>query len=100
MIPKSRLVIAIAGLLTFTGLVITLLVLGQSAAAISPLILVIVLGVQQLLQALEGGNHQNEGLRSPTVLPPASPRAIENDGPSVAEAAEGNQGDDPDKKAA
>lgn len=71
MTPKGRLAITVIGLITFTGLVITLLVLGQPAAAISSLILVIVLGVQQLLQALEAVNHLNDGPRPATPLPQA-----------------------------
>ncbi|WHM36277.1 hypothetical protein [Streptomyces sp. BPTC-684] len=96
---KTRLVIALTGLITFTSLVITLLVLGQPAAVISPLILVIVLGVQQLLQALEGGNCQDETPRAPTPLPPAT-QALERNDLSAAEATEDNQGDNTDEKAA
>lgn len=97
MTPKCRLVIALTGLITFTGLVITLLLLGQSAATISPLILVIVLGVQQLLQALDGGNRQNEGSGPTAVLPPTPTRSVESGAPS---AAEGEQSDDTPQKAA
>ncbi|MFH9800479.1 hypothetical protein [Streptomyces virginiae] len=80
MTPKSRLTAAIVGLITFTGLVITLLVLGQSAAAVGPLILVIVLGVQQLLQALDANTHRrNEPPRPPTALPPVAPQPIEGE---------------------
>ncbi|MFF7128085.1 hypothetical protein [Streptomyces sp. NPDC008240] len=101
MTPKSKLVIAVTGLITFTGLAITLLVLGQSAAATSPLIVVIVLGVQQLLQALEVSNRQDGGPRPPTALPPATIRAIESGASTVAEATEdGRHGDDTDEKAA
>ncbi|AXE85742.1 hypothetical protein [Streptomyces sp. Go-475] len=94
MTPKGRLAIIVIGLITFTALVITLLVLGQPATAIGPLILVIVLGVQQLLQTLEAGSRRDGGPpRPPTALPPTT-RAVEGgDRPAT------EDGDD-DKKAA
>lgn len=90
MTPKGRLAVTVIGLIPFTGLVITLLVLGQPDAVISPLILVIVLGVQQLLQALEAGNRRNDGPRPATPLP----RAVEDRACTAAE------DDGTDKKAA
>ncbi|MCX4632688.1 hypothetical protein [Streptomyces sp. NBC_01443] len=86
MTPKSRLIFAITGLITFTGLVITLLALGQSAAAVGPLILAIVWGVQQLLQALDA-NRRNEPPRLPTALSPVDPQAIEGENGSTGKAA-------------
>ncbi|MFG2463800.1 hypothetical protein ACGFWE_43185 [Streptomyces sp. NPDC048523] len=54
MTPRTRLVLAIFGLVSFIGLAITMLVIGENVTAISSLIPVIVLAVVHLLQGFDG----------------------------------------------
>ncbi|MET9914317.1 hypothetical protein ABZZ74_47755 [Streptomyces sp. NPDC006476] len=68
----NRLIVVIAGLTLFTGLAITLLLLGQPAAAIAPIIMVIVLGVRELLQAFDDSNRRSKP-NPPAPLSPARP---------------------------
>jgi hypothetical protein len=68
--PRTQLLLAIVALFVFTGLVITMLCLGEPANAIASLILAIVLGVTQLLQAL-AGPARGRGSHRPTPLAPA-----------------------------
>ncbi|MGW6642967.1 hypothetical protein [Streptomyces iakyrus] len=93
MTPRTQLILAIAALCAFTGLAITMLCLGQPANAIASLILAIVLGVTQLMQALNGpaGNREVRHLE-PTLLPATgAPARLESseapdttDGPTAA----------------
>lgn len=50
---RGRPTVAITALVMFTGLAITMLVLGQPATAVGTLIPAIVLGVQQMIQAFD-----------------------------------------------
>ncbi|MFJ9729298.1 hypothetical protein ACIRP3_41805 [Streptomyces sp. NPDC101209] len=72
----NRLIVVIAGLTLFTGLAITLLLLGQPAAAIAPIIMVIVMGVRELLQALDDSSRRSKP-NPPAPLPLARPEVAE-----------------------
>ncbi|WP_404200080.1 hypothetical protein [Streptomyces tauricus] len=54
MTPRTRLTLAIFGLIAFIGLAVTMLVMGETVTAVSSLIPVIVLAVVHLLQAFDG----------------------------------------------
>ncbi|MFF8939199.1 hypothetical protein ACF08O_31680 [Streptomyces paradoxus] len=104
MTPRTQLILAIAALCAFTGLAITMLCLGQPANAIASLILAIVLGVTQLVQALNGLTIDRDSRRpvstpTPTVKAPAQMESAENTSDTTSGAA-GTATDDDDERPA
>ncbi|MCW7944076.1 hypothetical protein AAW14_19060 [Streptomyces hygroscopicus] len=77
MTPGARFILALTALISFTGLAITMLCLGQPANAIGSLVLAIVVGVTQLMQAMEGPA-RGRGSR-PQALVPAEDRKAETE---------------------
>ncbi|MFD9496868.1 hypothetical protein ACFWA1_35940 [Streptomyces sp. NPDC060005] len=85
MTPRTRLILAIVGLVLFVGLAITMLCLGQPVSAITSLIPVIALAVPQLLQALDGRS-------LPTARPRTPLRPVED-----VQDVQGDEGDEGDE---
>ncbi|MFC8678060.1 hypothetical protein ACFUEN_35900 [Streptomyces griseorubiginosus] len=80
MTPRTQLILATIALCVFTGLAVTMLCLGQPANAIGSLILAIVLGVTQLVQALTGLPGSRRSVSSPAKDSSAGIRSAEADG--------------------
>ncbi|MEU4038702.1 hypothetical protein [Streptomyces collinus] len=71
MTPRIKLIVVVLGLVVFTGLALSLLALGQPVTVVGPLIVAIVWGVQQLVQALDAVNRRDGAApRRPAQLPP------------------------------
>ncbi|MFJ1874151.1 hypothetical protein [Streptomyces chartreusis] len=79
MTPRTQLILAITALCVFTGLAITMLRLGQPANAIGSLILAIVLGVTQLVQALNGPPGNRRPATAPAKAASSGSRSAEAD---------------------
>ncbi|WP_105975275.1 hypothetical protein [Streptomyces geranii] len=62
---RNRLILAITGLIVFTALALLMICIGQPASVIGSLILAIVLGVTQLLQAIDGLGRRDLDRRVP-----------------------------------
>ncbi|GAA2616032.1 hypothetical protein GCM10010304_81840 [Streptomyces roseoviolaceus] len=103
MTPRTQLLLATVALCAFTGLAITMLCLGQPANAIASLILAIVLGVTQLIQAFNGLASDRDSRRAastPAEVPPAQLESAETDAPDTTNGAAGAAAGDDDERPA